>query len=117
MRKRTINDLYDKLIWGVITLFPLIAYVVYLFSLQYSGAVMISTTEFWTTYLQIGFVPDLAQRISEVVNSVAVIFDDTSVAILEYGVWFIFVTLAHVVLDVILCIPKWCANAIDKAVQ
>lgn len=113
MRERTIKSIFDKIMWYGAYLFPLIAYVALLFSFQYNGANSYITFE--------AFMYDLGFNGGEVYNLLYDLFGDGGLFyMLEYGGligyanYLVFITILHVIFDVIVFVPRLFHNFLDS---
>ena len=125
MRKRSVNLIYDKLIWGVLFLLPILLYSYYLLCGLNSESTLLSIEDFLR---QAGlFFTD--KSLSEVVSSSPVasmffsIFENGFNGIMYvtgskflswYLMYMIFIELLHLCVDVILLLPRITRKFFDK---
>lgn len=113
MRERTIKSIFDKVMWYGAYLFPLIAYVALLFSFQYNGA---------NSYIPFDkFMFDLGFGHGEVFLVFGDIFGDGGLfpmadyaGFFAYANYLVFITILHVIFDVIVFIPRLFHNFLDS---
>lgn len=125
MRKRSVNLIYDKLVWGVLFLLPILLYSFYLLRELNTESTLLSIEDFLT---QAGlFFTD--RTLSEVVSSSPVasmffnIFENGFNGIMYvtgskflswYLMYMIFIELLHLCVDVILLLPRITRKFFDK---
>lgn len=106
MRKRNISHLFDCLFWWGIALFPLLLYLCMSFK---SGLADVASFDTFYALLGIDFTDNVVYSV------LADVFGSTGVfplvgnngALIPF-VWLIAVQLIHLVVDVLLFIPRWC---------
>ena len=111
MRKRTINCLFDKLFWFLVSILPLVSFVIMLWFNGQNGITM--STVF--SSCGFGIVVD-----NVVVDSLMSIFGVGGLFplfatndLIVYFVYFIFVNIIHIVVDVLLWIPRFAHKLLD----
>lgn len=113
MRERTLKSLFDKIMWYGVYLFPLIAYVALLFSFQYNG------TGSYIPFEE--FMLDLGFGYGAIYDVFVSLFSDGGIfpmmefgGMLAYANYLVFVTILHVIFDVIVFIPRLFHNFLDS---
>lgn len=110
MRTKTIEVLIDRIFWALVLLMPIFAYVI----INHHGS-----TDFLTVLNQFNILETniIYEGIVMIFGSNGYIpfFDETQVnSILLYMSYFVFIEFIHIVVDVILFIPKICVEILDR---
>lgn len=113
MRTRTIETIIDRGFWFLVLVLPVVAYCIQLVHFQVDFASIMQqfyindTNVIYTTLVAIfgtgGYLP----------------FIDTSTTnvLLLYMCYFFCIELVHIIVDVLLFVPKICVNILDKYSQ
>lgn len=125
MRKRTVNLIVDKIVWGVILLLPILLYVIYLISYEgdfttfYDFTTFLANTNMFFNYNSL----DEIVSMSPVARMFFDIFENGFNGIMgvtgsDFLAWYlmymIFVEFFHLCVDVILILPRVCRKFFDK---
>lgn len=118
MRKRTVNHLADTLFWYLLYLFPVLAYLVYYTADGYTAAT-------FATFMSnnLGFVFDSSNVVFNTIqdlfssSGVLPLWSAESTGITLIVTWFVTVFVVHLVVDVILFIPRLCHKYMGKCYQ
>ena len=127
MRKRNVKFIFDKILWGLIMLLPILLYMIYLCSHRISAdSVTILSIEYFlhdTLSFFTGVTMDDIVMSSNVGNVFYEFFESgiflkmpltASSFISWYLMYIICVELMHICVDVILLLPRICRNWLDK---
>lgn len=134
MRKRTIKYCFDTVLWGIITLLPLILYLIFIFGYLFGHRTLttfidytIDTTGFkffdifrnfygWfvTGSLTNNVIYNAIYTIFNTVTYGLVIDGSSESFICWFASWIINVQLLHIVVDFILILPRICRKFLDK---
>lgn len=116
MRERTLKSLFDKIMWYGIYLFPLLAYLCICFSIQ--GSEIIDGT---LPYDFTAFMYDLGFSFGPIDLLFGEIFGDGGLlhmveygGMLSYANYLVFVTILHVIFDIIVFIPRLFHNFLES---
>lgn len=105
MRKRTINCFFDTLFWFIVSVLPLVAFVILLF---FNGA---SGVDLSTVINNIGFGLNDSNVVYVAINGICgvdgVLPLFASSDIILYLSYFVIVSILHVFVDVLLFIPRF----------
>lgn len=112
MRERTLKSLFDKIMWYGIYLFPLIAYGLLLLSLSSNGSSDYLTFESFMTDLGFSVGPITATFVDLFSDGGLLVFADMY-GMFYYASYLVFVTILHVIFDVIVFIPRLFHNLLD----
>ena len=134
MRKRTINYCFDKILWGIIMLLPIILYLAFIIfflngqrdlGVSFGGTTdMLQNMSFYQVMATVfGWFYDLTPEDNLFFNTLHTIFydyfqfefDGSSLSfILWYAVYIMMVEFLHILVDVILLLPRICRKFLDK---
>lgn len=134
MRKRTINYCFDKILWGIIMLLPIILYLAFIifylngqrsFEPEISGLMgsLPSFSFFDVMSTLFGWFSNYTFQDSVIYNVFYTIFteyfsfafdDSFDGFILWYAVYIMMVEFLHILVDVILLLPRICRKFLDK---
>lgn len=134
MRKRTINYCFDKILWGIIMLLPIILYLAFIifylngqrsFESEISGLMgsLPSFSFFDVMSTLFGWFSNYTFQDSVIYNVFYTIFteyfsfafdDSFDGFILWYAVYIMMVEFLHILVDVILLLPRICRKFLDK---
>lgn len=106
MRKKTINCLFDNILWYTIYLLPLITYIISGFHNTYNDL---------ATFMQNIFTLDeniIFSSLSDL-NTMLRFFVDENV--ITYITYFAIMVLIHVMIDIVLWIPKLAHTLIERS--
>lgn len=121
MRKKTINILSERIIWGLILILPLVAWVVSFFSFHIGGG---SDTTGLSPLTFNEVLANFGINTNNVVyttldgifgaNSNIINFFNIDSALLLYLTYFCIVEIMHLFVDFIIFIPRLCSKWFDK---
>lgn len=118
MRKKTFIMILDRLVWALIALLPILAFLLVPFGYSIQGnEVNLSLPLFADVISQFGMNEDnfLYQTFVDLFGADGVIhFFDVDSPILLYFSYFVIVEIFHLFIDFILFIPKLCHKWMDK---
>lgn len=118
MTKKKISHIFDKLFWGLVMLLPLIVYVVYIIK---TGNIY----SFDLVFTDFGFGLDTSNVIYTTLTSIfGVVVGGTSNipafisnGVMLYITYIVLIELIHLVVDILLYIPRIAMKFIDKGVE
>lgn len=115
MRKRTINNIADKLFWLVVALLPLVLY-----ALQFFAYELNAITDFQSFYdymTNFGIIGDsvVVSALTDIfgVGGVLPMFSANSAPLL-FLAWFVQVEIVHLAVDFLVFIPRLSHKFMDK---
>lgn len=113
MRTKTIETLIDRLFWALVLILPLVAYVIIN---HHNSTDLISVlNQFYITDTNIIYT-SLVQMFGT--GGYLEFLDTTETnPLLIYMTYFFLVEVVHIILDVLLFVPKICVKILDKASQ
>lgn len=130
MRKRTINYCFDKILWGIIMLLPIILYLVFIIfylngQRDLTSLPAVNDLSFYRVMSYVfgwfyEFIPEDNIFYSVFHNIFLDNFDflfDSSRTfsfILWYAVYLIMIEFLHILVDVLLLLPRICRKFLDK---
>lgn len=125
MRKQNIGFLFDKILWYILYMLPLIIYLIY----TIQGLAGYHTTElpndntsiYWYT------ISDCVELVADGINTGfifntirsiiglggAIPFDHID-GLVAYFAYFVTIHMVHLLIDVLLFIPRWCHKMLRK---
>lgn len=110
MRKRTISCLVDEIFWGIVYLLPIV--IILLVTFRTGNVVDFNTA---MSSVGLGVLSDnyVFTCLSDLIGSAGVVplFNSGMIYFFSY---FITCWLCHVIVDVLLWIPRWCHSLISK---
>lgn len=120
MRKRNFAFCLDNLFWWIVYLLPVFAWLIYLSSLQYQGASVLSFGDFMCSNL---FWPVENNIFLTTIQSI--FGSDGILPLFDYGMleldgvlyylsYFVTVYFVHLCIDVIMLLPRLVMRAMDK---
>lgn len=118
MTKKKISHIFDKLFWGFIMLLPVFVYLVFLVR---NGGVYV----FADVFINFGFNIDTSSVIYTTLTSIfGVISGGTanipaflSDGVMVYITYIVLIELIHLVVDILLYIPRVAMKYLDKGVE
>lgn len=134
MRKRTINYCFDKILWGIIMLLPIILYLAFIIfylngqrSFEPEISVLMGSLPSFSFFdvmsTLFGWFSNYTFQDSVIYNVFYTIFteyfsfafdDSFDGFILWYAVYIMMVEFLHILVDVILLLPRICRKFLDK---
>ena len=109
MRAKTINCLFDKIMWTLIYLFPIIAYIII------CGQEAQGVTDFYDFMTNFfGSVGPIEGVLYSLFSEVGILPFTSSYGILYYAAYMVWVTIWHVIFDIIVFIPRLFHNLLAK---
>lgn len=116
MRKRTINNLADRLFWLIVALLPLLLYAVQFFAYELNALTTFPT--FYEYMQNFGILGDsvVASAMSDIFGSDGILplFTANSAPLLFLS-WFVGVEIVHLAVDFLVFIPRLCHKWMEKA--
>lgn len=114
MRKRIVNHIADTWFWYLLYFLPVLAFMLYLFSVN--GSVDLMSFGSFLDTLGFGFIADntIVSLFSSVFGQGGIlpIFSNNDVFIM-FG-WYVAVYLCHLCVDLVLCLPRIGHKFLDK---
>lgn len=113
MRKRTVNFLFDKVVWTVFAFLPVIAYVLYMLTFEKSASGVTFNSNF-DTFIKASFGGltgentiwhSLYTAMSDLFTSLGVLNTDFTSVFFCFS-WLILVELFHIIVDTLLFLPR-----------
>lgn len=113
MRKRTVNFLFDKLIWSVLAFLPVIAYLFYMLTFEKSAQGVTFNPNF-DTFIKTSFGGNMGDHTIwySLAYSMEKFLYELGIAIPELNplffsmTWLILVELFHIIVDTLLFLPR-----------
>lgn len=118
MTKKKFSHIFDKVFWGLIALLPIIVYCIYLIK---NGGVYV----FADVFDNFGFNIDKTSIIYTTLTSIFGVVAGGSAnipaflsdGVMVYMTYFVIIELIHLILDMLLYIPRIARKFLDKGVE
>lgn len=118
MTKKKISHICDKVFWGLIMLLPLIVYVIYIFN---NGNIY----PLENVFNDFGFGIDTTSVIYQTFSNIFGVVAGTSASVpaflsngvILYITYIVLVELIHLIVDILLYIPRIAMKFLDKGVE
>lgn len=110
LKKCSVFELIDNIFWGLLLIFPLLSYVIYLMG---DNVEVISLMVFLTDIIPIAAEGTIFDTFQTLFIEYMPFFSSMSWIAVIFT-WFVFVEFAHVVFDVIVFLPRLCHNWVSR---
>ena len=106
LKNCSVSDLFDRILWSLIMLFPLIAYCLYLVS-DKGTSDMLGIVEYYTDIIPLNMAGTIFETLHTLFVEYMPFFSSMSWVCLIFT-WFVFVEFVHIVVDILVFIPRMC---------